>query len=82
MGGHLELDVEDAAEQLGGQIVEAHLVAGDLVHGGLHLEIRKNAARANNSAREPKPKSLPARNREAGVELSEEGRKAGLGRPA
>jgi hypothetical protein len=33
----LELDVDDAAEQLGGQIVEAHLVAGDLVHGGLHL---------------------------------------------
>jgi hypothetical protein len=39
---HLELDVDDAAEQLGGQIVEAHLVAGDLVHGGLHLEIRQN----------------------------------------
>jgi len=33
----LELDVEDAAEQLGGQIVEAHLVLGDLVHGRLHL---------------------------------------------
>jgi hypothetical protein len=33
----LELDVEHAAEQLGGQIVEAHLVSGDLVHGRLHL---------------------------------------------
>jgi hypothetical protein len=34
---NLELDVEHAAEQLGGQIVEAHLVSGDLVHGRLHL---------------------------------------------
>jgi hypothetical protein len=40
-GRHLELDVDDAAEQLGGQIVEAHLVAGDLVHGGLHLKEKK-----------------------------------------
>ena len=45
--GHLELDVDDAAKQLGRQIVEAHLVAGDLVHGGLHLETptKKNTAR-------------------------------------
>lgn len=37
VGLRLELDVDDAAEQLGRQIVEAHLVVGDLVHGGLHL---------------------------------------------
>jgi hypothetical protein len=36
---NLELDVEHAAEQLGGQIVEAHLVSGDLVHGRLHLKV-------------------------------------------
>jgi hypothetical protein len=38
---HLELYVYDAAEQLVGQIVEAHLVAGNLVHEGLHLKTTK-----------------------------------------
>ena len=36
---NLELDVEHSAEQLGGQIVDAHLVSGDLVHGRLHLKV-------------------------------------------
>jgi len=45
-GGNLKLDVEHAAEQLGGQIVEAHLVPGDLVHGRLHLRAPKISARS------------------------------------
>ena len=40
---NLELDVEHSAEQLGGQIVDAHLVSGDLVHGRLHLKVPKSA---------------------------------------
>jgi hypothetical protein len=61
----LELDVDDAAEQLGGQIVEAHLVAGDLVHGGLHLERNKTqrARERANLAREPKRSGLSEANR-------------------
>jgi hypothetical protein len=65
-GGNLELDVEDAAEQLGGQIVEAHLVLGDLVHGRLHLT-HTHAAVAGNQTRLSEHQRKAARERDEEV---------------
>jgi hypothetical protein len=59
---NLELDVEDAAEQLGGQVVEAHLVLGDLVHGRLHLR------RARSSSKQEQENQLPGQETAGGIE--------------